>query len=68
MGDIRHWVTRIEPSKVVAASIYAAALIVCANIVAGSIKPTQISVSVQIDNKGKVKAYEVIDGSLVPVK
>ena len=68
MADIRHWVTRIEPTRLLAAVIYALALIACANIIASSIKPSQINVNVQIDNKGKVKAYEVIDGNLVPVK
>jgi hypothetical protein len=68
MGHISHFVTRIEPSKVAAAVIYAAALITCSNIIASAIKPTQVTVNLQIDNKGKVKAFEVIDGNLVPLK
>lgn len=30
-------------------------------------KPAQINLSVQIDNKGKVKAFEVVDGKLVQI-
>ena len=68
MGHVSHFVTRIEPSKIAAAVIYAAALIVCANIIAESTKPTQVTVNLQIDNKGKVKAFEVVNGNLVPLK
>jgi hypothetical protein len=67
MSNQWHWVTRIEPSKIAAAVIYAAALIACANIIASAIKPTQVTVNLQIDNKGKVRAFEVVGNTLVPI-
>jgi hypothetical protein len=68
MGHVSHFVTRIEPSKIAAAVIYAAALVACANIIANAIKPTQMTVNLQVDNKGKVRAFEVVGNTLVPLK
>lgn len=71
MGDVRHWVTRIEPAKIIAAVIYAAALVACANILANAPRPKG-DLTVVIHNEGNkpvVKAYKVgQDGKLVPVK
>lgn len=68
MKSIFHWTTRIEPSKVIASGIYAAALITCANILASVIKPSETHLTVWVSNSGNVKAYEIVDGQLVPIE
>lgn len=73
MGDIRHWVTKIEPTKLAAAGIYAFALIACANIIADALRSKDsMSFTISIQNEGNkpvMKAFKVDSGgNLVPVK
>lgn len=71
MGRISHFVNRFNwtllPAVVLAGGLFALGMSYVRDGLIG-MKPTQVQMSVQIDNKGKVKAFEVIDGNLVPLK
>lgn len=72
MGTIKHWVTRFEPSKIAAAVIYAASMVASAAIIAGAMKPDDLSVTLNIENApGKpVQSAFKLDrrtGELIPI-
>lgn len=66
MGDIRHWVVKFNPALIAAITIAGFFAVTVANIIASAIKPTQISMT--IVNGKEVRAFEVIDGKMVPLK
>jgi len=66
MGDVRHWVFKFNPALIAAISIAGFFAIAVANIIASAIKPIQISMT--IVNGKEVRAFEVIDGKMVPIR
>jgi hypothetical protein len=71
MGRVSHFVNRFNwtllPAVALAGGLFALGMSYVRDGLVG-IKPAHISISVQIDNKGKVKAFEVVDGNLVPLR
>lgn len=72
MGHVTHWVTRINPTLVVAVAIGAAAFVYGVDRIAEAIKPSQLTLAVSINNQGRpveqaAFTYDPQTGKWVPV-
>lgn len=70
MGAVYHWVTKINPTLVLAVTIGSVAFVVGISTLADAIKAAkpELNLVVKVDNKGDAKAFHVVDGKLVPLK
>lgn len=74
MGTVRHWVTRFEPTAVIVAVIWAAAIVTSSDMIASSLKGVKVVIS--LTNETTIKEREVKqnlyrvreDGSVEKVK
>ena len=69
MGHIFHWVTRLNPTDLIKAAVYAAGFVIGMGVLADALgTKNPVNVNLMIDNKGDVQGFKVEDGKLVPIK